>query len=83
VNVRLRKAVKRGAKVFLVGPEWETTFGGEFLGDDLAVLGNLPGTRRRRAEGRRTSGADPWRGGLAKGALGAALALAEPVQPRA
>ena len=42
LNVRLRKAVKRGAKVFLVGPEWETTFGGEFLGDDLSVLGNLP-----------------------------------------
>ena len=30
VNVRLRKAVKRGAKVALVGPEWETTFGGQF-----------------------------------------------------
>ncbi|MCK9541867.1 MAG: NADH-quinone oxidoreductase subunit NuoG [Novosphingobium sp.] len=43
VNVRLRKAVKNGAKVFLIGPEWETTFGGEFLGDDLALLGNLPG----------------------------------------
>ncbi|MET0586944.1 MAG: NADH-quinone oxidoreductase subunit NuoG, partial [Novosphingobium sp.] len=42
VQTRLRKAVKRGAKVFLVGPEWETTFGGQFLGDDLSVLGNLP-----------------------------------------
>ncbi|WP_260922295.1 NADH-quinone oxidoreductase subunit NuoG [Novosphingobium sp. 9] len=42
VNVRLRKAVRRGAKVFLIGPEWETTFGGEFLGEDLSVLGNLP-----------------------------------------
>ncbi|MEJ2407792.1 MAG: NADH-quinone oxidoreductase subunit NuoG [Novosphingobium sp.] len=42
VNARLRKAVKRGAKVFLIGPEWETTFGGEFLGEDLSVIGNLP-----------------------------------------
>ncbi|WP_232493426.1 NADH-quinone oxidoreductase subunit NuoG [Novosphingobium kaempferiae] len=42
VNVRLRKAVKRGAKVFLIGPEWETTFGGEFLGEDLSALGSLP-----------------------------------------
>ncbi|MFS0849408.1 NADH-quinone oxidoreductase subunit NuoG [Novosphingobium panipatense] len=42
VNVRLRKAVKRGARVFLIGPEWETTFGGEFLGEDLSVMGNLP-----------------------------------------
>ena len=42
INVRLRKAVKRGAKVFLIGPEWETTFGGEFLGDDLSSIGSLP-----------------------------------------
>ncbi|MEP6868752.1 MAG: NADH-quinone oxidoreductase subunit NuoG, partial [Novosphingobium sp.] len=42
VNARLRKAVKRGAKVFLIGPEWETTFGGKFLGADLAVLNDLP-----------------------------------------
>ncbi|MFC6622062.1 NADH-quinone oxidoreductase subunit NuoG [Novosphingobium panipatense] len=42
VNVRLRKAVKRGARVFLIGPEWETTFGGEFLGEDLSVMGSLP-----------------------------------------
>src|SRR3546814_16690320 len=25
VNTRLRKEAKRGAKVFLIGPEWETT----------------------------------------------------------
>ena len=42
VNVRLRKAVKRGAKVFVVGPEWETTYPATFLGEDLSVLGNLP-----------------------------------------
>ena len=41
VNVRLRKAVKRGAKVFLIGPEWETTFPSTFLGNDLAVLNDL------------------------------------------
>ncbi|WAT18464.1 NADH-quinone oxidoreductase subunit NuoG [Aurantiacibacter sp. MUD11] len=42
VNVRLRKAAKRGAKVFIVGPEWETTYPATFLGDDLAVLDSLP-----------------------------------------
>ncbi|MEP5938905.1 MAG: NADH-quinone oxidoreductase subunit NuoG [Erythrobacter sp.] len=42
VNVRLRKAVKRGAKVFLVGPEWDTTFPATFLGNDLSVLNDLP-----------------------------------------
>jgi len=76
VNVRLRKAVKRGARVFLVGPEWETTFGGEFLGDDLSLLGQLPehvGEALSKAERPAVilGGA-----ALAKGALGAGLALA-------
>ena len=42
VNVRIRKAVKRGAKVFVVGPHWETTSPAEFLGNDLGVLNSLP-----------------------------------------
>src|SRR5690606_34863282 len=42
LNVRLRKAVKRGAKVFVVGPHWETTYPAEFLGDVVAVLHALP-----------------------------------------
>ncbi|GMM94439.1 NADH-quinone oxidoreductase subunit NuoG [Qipengyuania sp. MTN3-11] len=41
-NVRLRKAAKRGAKVFLVGPQWETTYPAEFVGTDLGVLNDLP-----------------------------------------
>ena len=43
VNVRLRKAAKRGAKIFVIGPDWDTTFGAEFLGTDIGVLGDLPG----------------------------------------
>ncbi|WP_284125600.1 NADH-quinone oxidoreductase subunit NuoG [Parerythrobacter aestuarii] len=42
VNVRLRKAAKRGAKVYIIGPEWETTYPATFLGSDLAVLSKLP-----------------------------------------
>ncbi|UVI38952.1 NADH-quinone oxidoreductase subunit NuoG [Qipengyuania spongiae] len=42
VNVRLRKAAKRGAKIFIVGPHWDTTYPAEFLGTDLAVLNDLP-----------------------------------------
>ena len=38
LNVRLRKAVKAGAKVYVVGPEWETTFPATFLGSDLKLL---------------------------------------------
>ena len=77
VNVRLRKAVKRGAKVFIVGPEWETTFPAEFIGDDAALVGNLPPhIGNAMAEAKRPAiilgGA-----GLAKGALGACLALVE------
>ncbi|PKB25555.1 NADH dehydrogenase subunit G [Novosphingobium kunmingense] len=42
LNARLRKVAKKGGKVFLIGPEWETTFPATFLGTDLSVLGNLP-----------------------------------------
>jgi len=42
VNARIRKAVKAGAKVFVVGPEWETTYPAEFLGEDLKVLNRAP-----------------------------------------
>ena len=42
VNTRVRKAVKRGAKVFAIGPETELTYKVDWLGDDLGLLGKLP-----------------------------------------
>ena len=42
VNTRLRKAVRRGAKVFGIGPEVDLGFKVEWLGDDLALIGKLP-----------------------------------------
>jgi len=43
VNTRLRKAVvKKGAKVFNVGPEIDLTYPVTQLGDGAAVLGKLP-----------------------------------------
>ncbi|MEO1647363.1 MAG: NADH-quinone oxidoreductase subunit NuoG [Pseudomonadota bacterium] len=42
VNPRIRKAVMNGAKVFVVGPEWETTYPAEFLGNDLRILHRVP-----------------------------------------
>jgi NADH-quinone oxidoreductase subunit G len=76
VHVRIRKAAKRGAKVFLIGPEWDTTCGGEFIGTDRALLGNLPqhvldafGTAKRPAV--IVGGA-----GISDGGLDAALSLA-------
>jgi len=42
VNTRIRKAVKRGAKVFAIGPEVDLTYPVAWLGDDLGLLAKLP-----------------------------------------
>ncbi|MHA6722827.1 NADH-quinone oxidoreductase subunit NuoG [Sphingomonas sp. RS2018] len=42
VNTRIRKSVKRGAKVFAIGAETDLTYKVEWLGNDLSLLGNLP-----------------------------------------
>ena len=76
VNVRLRKAVKRGAKVFVVGPEWETTFAAEFLGDDLSLIGNLPGHVTDALRGAQRPAVIVGGAGLGRGGLEAALVLA-------
>jgi NADH-quinone oxidoreductase subunit G len=75
VNVRLRKAVKKGAKVFLIGPEWETTFGGEFLGEDLSLLGKLPDHVAAALTKAERPAVILGGAALAKGALGAGLGL--------
>ena len=41
VNTRIRKAVRKGAKVFAIGPETDLTYAVEWLGRDVAMLGNL------------------------------------------
>ena len=76
LNVRLRKAAKRGAKVFIVGPHWETTFGAEFLGDDVGVLGDLPAHVGEAMASARRPAVILGGGGLAKGALAPLLTLA-------
>lgn len=42
VNTRVRKAIKRGAKVFAIGAETDLTYKVEWLGNDLGLLGKLP-----------------------------------------
>jgi NADH-quinone oxidoreductase subunit G len=42
VNTRIRKAVKRGARVFAIGPEVDLTYPVTWLGEDLMALGQLP-----------------------------------------
>jgi NADH-quinone oxidoreductase subunit G len=42
VNTRIRKAIKKGAKVFAIGAETDLTYKLSWLGNDLSLLGNLP-----------------------------------------
>jgi NADH-quinone oxidoreductase subunit G len=77
VNTRVRKAIKKGAKVFAIGPETELTYKVEWLGADLALLGNLPdAVTEAFAKAER-----PMMivGGAALKALGGALALVGPL----
>jgi NADH-quinone oxidoreductase subunit G len=62
--------------VFLVGPRWETTFGGEWLGEDLAVLGALPQHVADALKAAQRPAVIVGGGAIAKGAIPAALALA-------
>ncbi|MEQ9796311.1 NADH-quinone oxidoreductase subunit NuoG [Parvibaculum sp.] len=42
VNTRIRKAAKKGAKVFAIGAEVDLTYPVEWLGNDAALAANLP-----------------------------------------
>ncbi len=42
INTRVRKAIKKGARVFAIGPNVDLTYKAEWLGDDLGLLGGLP-----------------------------------------
>ncbi|WP_062342113.1 NADH-quinone oxidoreductase subunit NuoG [Novosphingobium sp. CCH12-A3] len=77
LNTRLRKAVKKGAKVFVVGPQWDPTYPATFLGDDLAVLGNLPAEVSDAFGAAQKPAIILGGAALGNGALGAGLAFAE------
>lgn len=77
VNVRIRKAVKRGARVFVVGPRWETTYPAEFLGEDLSVLAELPKEAAEVFKGAERPAIIMGGAALAKGALAGGLAFAD------
>ncbi|AHE56365.1 NADH-quinone oxidoreductase subunit NuoG [Sphingomonas sanxanigenens] len=42
VNTRIRKAIKKGARVYGIGAPVDLTYKVEWLGDDMSVLANLP-----------------------------------------
>ncbi|HOB15420.1 MAG TPA: molybdopterin-dependent oxidoreductase, partial [Novosphingobium sp.] len=73
----LRKAVKKGAKVFVVGPEWDATYPVTNLGNDLAVLDKLPAEADAALKGAERPALILGGAGLGKGALGACLALSD------
>ncbi len=77
LNARLRKAAKHGARVFIVGPEWETTYPATFLGADVSVLSDLPTEAADALSGAARPAIILGGGGIVAGAHGAALALAE------
>ena len=77
VNPRLRKAAKRGAKVFVVGPEWDATYPVTNLGADLAVLNKLPKEAVEAFKSAERPAIILGGAALGKGALGAALGFAD------
>ena len=78
VNTRIRKAIKKGAKVFAIGPETELTYKVEWIGADLGVLNALPDAVTA-AFGKAERPMVIVGGGALKGGQGATLALVEPL----
>ncbi|HEX8621598.1 MAG TPA: NADH-quinone oxidoreductase subunit NuoG [Allosphingosinicella sp.] len=77
VNTRIRKAVKAGAKVFRIGPAVDLTYPVTELGNDLAILGDLPGAVREAFAGGENAAVVVGMGALrVEGAYGAARAAA-------
>jgi NADH-quinone oxidoreductase subunit G len=79
VNTRIRKAVRRGAKVFAIGPEVDLTYKVEWLGNDLSLLADLPKGVSEAFGAAARPAVIVGGGGLKAGALGAALALVGPL----
>jgi NADH-quinone oxidoreductase subunit G len=79
VMTRLRKVAKNGGKVFAIGPEIDLAMPVEWLGGDLKLLGKLPKAAKDSFAKAERPAVIVGAGALAAGALGAALALVEPL----
>ncbi|WP_252257899.1 NADH-quinone oxidoreductase subunit NuoG [Erythrobacter aurantius] len=77
VNARIRKAVKHGAKVYIIGPAWETTYPATFLGEDLKVLNRIPKDLGDAMKAAERPAVILGGAALAKGALAPALKLVD------
>ena len=75
VNTRLRKAVRKGATVFAVGPEADLGMRVTWLANDLKILGKLPKDVVQAFANAQRPAVIVGAGALAANALGAALGL--------
>jgi NADH-quinone oxidoreductase subunit G len=78
VNTRIRKAVRKGAKVFAIGPEVDLTYKVHWLGSETAALARLPKVLSDALSTAERPAIIVGGGALAiEGVHGAALALAD------
>jgi NADH-quinone oxidoreductase subunit G len=79
INSRLRKAARKGAKVFALGPEVDLGLPVEWIGNDLKLLAKLPDAVSQAFAKAERPAVIVGPGALGAGALGAALALVSPL----
>jgi len=80
VNTRILKAVRRnGAQVFAIGPAADLAYAATNIGDDIGLLGKLPAHVAEAFAKAERPAVIVGPGGLAAGALGAALELVGPL----
>ena len=79
IATRVRKVVRKGGKLFAVGPDCDLDMKAEWLGDDLKLLGNLPKHVTDAFADAQRPAVIVGPGALAAGGLGAALALVQPL----
>ena len=80
INTRLRKAQRKGAKIFAIGPETDLGMRVQWIGNDLKLLGKLPKEVSQLFAAAERPAVIVGPGALAANALGAALALAGPLK---
>ena len=80
VNTRLRKAQRKGAKVFAIGPEADLGMRVSWIGNDLKLLGKLPKEVSDAFAAAERPAVIVGPGALAADALGAALGSGQVAQ---
>ena len=77
IATRVRKAARKGGKVFAIGPQIDLGMKVEWLGDDLKLLGKLPKAVKEAFAKAQRPAVIVGGGALAAGAQGASLALVD------